>query len=93
MRETDRARQEAVALQRQLERNQNEYVRERAELRAELKTLRADLRSSERQLAGRATEALKLQRDIERLQSRRSASARRKSTSSPAINPKKKANS
>lgn len=93
MRETDRARQEAVALQRQLERNRNEYVRERDELRAELKTLRADLRSSERQLAGRDAEVLKLQRDIDRLQSRRSASARRKSASSPAINPKKKANS
>jgi hypothetical protein len=79
-----------VALQRQLERNKNEYARERDELRAEVKTLRADLRSSERQRAVREAEVLKLQRDIQRLRSRQPAGARRKSAISPATHPKKK---
>lgn len=90
MRETDRARQETVALQRQLERNKNEYARASNELSAEVKTLRADLRSSERQRAVREAEVLKLQRDIHRLRSREPAGVRRQSAVPPATRPKTK---
>lgn len=67
MRETDRARQESAALQRQLERDKSEHARERTELADELKAARNDLRMSERQRAAREADMTRLQRDVERL--------------------------
>lgn len=88
MRETDRARQETAVLQRQFERDKTEYARERVALSAEIKAVRNELRTSERDRATRDAELLKLQRAIERLQTPRARTQRR---TSPGAAPKKKA--
>lgn len=81
MRETDRARQETAALQRQLEREKTGYARERAALSAEIKAVRNKLRMSERNRAARDAEMLKPRRAIDRLQSSRPTGKRRPSSS------------
>jgi hypothetical protein len=80
MRETDRARQESAALQRQLEREKSAHARERATLSEELKSLRNDLRASERQRGARDAEVVRLQRDLARAQASLAAKPRAPST-------------
>ena len=80
MRETDRARQETVAMQRQLEREKTGCARERATLSAELTVVRNELRTNERDRAARDAEVLKLHRAIDRLQSARPTGKRRPSS-------------
>ena len=70
--------------QRQLEREKTEHSRERTALSAELKAVRNDVRTSERDRAARDAQILKLQHEIKRLRTSRPAGKPRKSPGTAA---------